>query len=189
MGRQAKNRAAGHSNAVVTRRLHNPSRHRVRGGRGHRRRRHAPPRPGAAEASDSSGGLQEVIVTARKVSENLQDVPISVDVLTKKDMQNLGISSFDDYAQKMPSISYISLGPGAQLFVLRGVSDGSNPNYSNTSATGFFLDDMSLSWAGVQPDLHLYDMESIQVLNGPRAPPSAPVPCPARSSTPPSSRM
>ncbi len=48
------------------------------------------------------------------------------------------------------------------------MSDGSNPNYSNTSATGFILDDMSLSWAGVQPDLHLYDMESIQVLNGPQ---------------------
>jgi outer membrane receptor protein involved in Fe transport len=51
---------------------------------------------------------------------------------------------------------------------MRGVSDGSNPNYSNTSATGFFIDDMSLSWQGVQPDLHLYDIERIEVLNGPQ---------------------
>ena len=56
----------------------------------------------------------------------------------KKDMQNLGISGFDDYAQKVPSISFISEGPGTQFFVMRGVSDGSNPNYSNTSATGIF---------------------------------------------------
>jgi iron complex outermembrane recepter protein len=167
MGRQAKHRAAGNSNFVLLRRLQTPSRiglavaAAVAGAA-------LPHRAPAAEASDSSGGLQEVIVTARKVSENLQDVPISVDVLSKRELQNLAISSFDDYAQKMPSVSYISLGPGAQLFVLRGVSDGSNPNYSNTSATGFFLDDMSLSWAGVQPDLHLYDMESIQVLNGPQ---------------------
>jgi iron complex outermembrane recepter protein len=127
----------------------------------------APPRALALEPSDATA-LQEIVVTARKRSENLQDVPLSIDVFTKKDMQNLGITGFDDYAQKVPSISFISEGPGTQLFVMRGVSDGSNPNYSNTSATGFFIDDMSLSWQGVQPDLHLYDIERIEVLNGPQ---------------------
>ncbi|HYL71647.1 MAG TPA: TonB-dependent receptor plug domain-containing protein [Candidatus Dormibacteraeota bacterium] len=122
----------------------------------------------AAAADSSSGGLQEVVVTARKREENLQDVPVSIDVLTHKDLQNLGIVQFDDYAQKVPSMSYISIGPGSQTFFMRGVSDGSNPNYSNTSATGFFLDDSSLSWDGVQPDLHLYDIERIEVLNGPQ---------------------
>src|SRR6202158_5646831 len=123
----------------------------------------------AAEADNSStGGLAEVVVTARKRQENLQEVPLSIDVFTKKDMQNLGIAGFDDYAQKVPSISFISEGPGTQLFVMRGVSDGSNPNYANASATGFFIDDMSLSWQGVQPDLHLYDIERIEVLNGPQ---------------------
>jgi iron complex outermembrane recepter protein len=124
--------------------------------------------PAAAPADSAAGGLQEIVVTARKREENLQDVPLSIDVFTKKDMQNLGIASFDDYAEKVPSISFISVGPGTQLFVMRGVSDGSNPNYANTSATGFFIDDMSMSWAGVQPDLHLYDIERIEVLNGPQ---------------------
>src|SRR5882724_5166242 len=129
----------------------------------------APPRAPAAQPSDSdASALQEIVVTARKRTENLQDVPLSIDVFTKKDMQNLGIANFDDYAQKVPSISFISVGPGTQLFVMRGVSDGSNPNYANTSATGFFIDDMSMSWAGVQPDLHLYDIERIEVLNGPQ---------------------
>jgi iron complex outermembrane receptor protein len=127
----------------------------------------APPRALAVEPADVSA-LKEIVVTARKRQENLQDVPLSIDVFTKKDMQNLGITGFDDYAQKVPSISFISEGPGTQLFVMRGVSDGSNPNYSNTSATGFFIDDMSLSWQGVQPDLHLYDIERIEVLNGPQ---------------------
>jgi iron complex outermembrane receptor protein len=127
----------------------------------------APPRVLALEPADVSA-LQEIVVTARKRQENLQDVPLSIDVFTKKDIQNLGITGFDDYAQKVPSISFISEGPGTQLFVMRGVSDGSNPNYSNASATGFFIDDMSLSWQGVQPDLHLYDIERIEVLNGPQ---------------------
>jgi iron complex outermembrane receptor protein len=127
----------------------------------------APPHAFAAQPSDTSA-LEEIVVTARKRQENLQDVPLSIDVFTKKDMQNLGIAGFDDYAQKVPSISFISEGPGTQFFVMRGVSDGSNPNYANTSATGFFLDDMSLSWAGIQPDMHLYDIERIEVLNGPQ---------------------
>jgi outer membrane receptor protein involved in Fe transport len=129
----------------------------------------APRTPALAATADAAGGgLQEVVVTARKREENLQDVPISIDVLTHKDIQNLGIVQFDDYAEKMPSISFISIGPGSQVFFMRGVSDASNPNYPNTSATGFFLDDTSLSWFGVQPDLHLYDIERIEVLNGPQ---------------------
>ncbi len=103
---------------------------------------------GRRDATEAATGLQEIVVTARKRTENLQDVPLSIDVFTKKDMQNLGITSFDDFAEKVPSISFISVGPGTQLFVMRGVSDGSNPNYSNTSATGFFVDDMSMSWHG-----------------------------------------
>jgi iron complex outermembrane recepter protein len=122
----------------------------------------------AASSAPSGGGLQEVVVTARKVEENLQNVPISIDVFTQKDLSNLGITNMDDYLQKAPSISYISTGPGTQLFVMRGVSDGSNPNYANTSSTGFFVDDMSMSYGGAQPDLHLYDIERIEILNGPQ---------------------
>jgi outer membrane receptor protein involved in Fe transport len=48
------------------------------------------------------------------------------------------------------------------------VSDGSNPNYANSSSTGFFVDDLSMSYGGAQPDLHLYDIERIEILNGPQ---------------------
>ena len=78
--------------------------------------------------ADAEAGLEEIVVTARKVAENLQDVPLSIDVFTAKDMKNLGIAGMDDFLQKTPSISYVSTGPGTQLFVMRGVSDGSNPN-------------------------------------------------------------
>jgi iron complex outermembrane receptor protein len=130
----------------------------------------APRTPALAATADASsgGGLQEVVVTARKREENLQDVPLSIDVLTQKDLQHLGIVQFDDYAERIPSISFVSIGPGSQVFFMRGVSDGTNPNYANTSATGFFLDDTSLSWFGAQPDLHLYDVGRIEVLNGPQ---------------------
>src|ERR1700691_4029466 len=60
----------------------------------------SPPRVLAVESSDASA-LQEIVVTARKRQENLQDVPLSIDVFTKKDIENLGIANFDDYAQKV----------------------------------------------------------------------------------------
>ncbi|MBV8911399.1 MAG: TonB-dependent receptor, partial [Gammaproteobacteria bacterium] len=121
-----------------------------------------------ASTGPAGGSLQEVVVTARKVEENLQNVPLSIDVFTQRDLQNLAINNMDDYLQKVPSVSYVSTGPGTQLFVMRGASDGSNPNYANTASTGFFVDDLSMNDGGTQPDLHLYDIERIEILNGPQ---------------------
>src|SRR5271166_2962108 len=123
---------------------------------------------GALAAAENSDLLGEIIVTARKRTENLQDVPQSIDVYTSKDLQNLAISQFEDYATKTPSMSFISTGPGTQQFFMRGVSDGSNPNVTNTSSTGYFIDDMSMSYYGSIPDIHAYDIERIEVLNGPQ---------------------
>ena len=121
-----------------------------------------------ANDSDSDSTLEQIVVTARKRTENLQDVPMSIDVFTSKDLANQAISQFEDYATKTPSISFVSAGPGTQTFVMRGVSDGSNPNYSNTATTAFLVDDMSMNYYGTTPDLHLYDIERIEVLNGPQ---------------------
>ena len=124
--------------------------------------------PALAVDESSNTMLEEVIVTARKRTENLQDVPLSIDVYTAKDLKNLAVSQFEDYATMTPSISFVSAGPGTQTFVMRGVSDGSNPNYANTATTLFLLDDMSMNYGGQSPDLHLYDIERIEVLNGPQ---------------------
>jgi iron complex outermembrane recepter protein len=129
---------------------------------------HGMPALAADASADSTTTLEDVIVTARKRTENLQDVPISMDVYTSKDLQNLAISQFEDYATITPSISFVSAGPGTQTFVMRGVSDGSNPNYAGAASTAFLLDDMSMNYYGTTPDLHLYDIQQIEVLNGPQ---------------------
>ncbi|HUI59519.1 MAG TPA: sulfotransferase, partial [Steroidobacteraceae bacterium] len=124
----------------------------------------------AALAADSGEALEEVIVTARKVEENLQAVPQSIDVFTRREMELQGITQFEDYALRAPSVNFISLGPGQQRFFIRGVSDGSNPNFANTNTptVGFLVDDLSFNYQGIIPDLHLYDIERIEVLNGPQ---------------------
>jgi len=114
-------------------------------------RRRVPWHAGAGADANADTTLQEVIVTARKRTENLQDVPLSLMVFTSKDLQNQNISQFEDYAAVSPSISFVSAGPGTQTFVMRGVSDGSNPNYANTATTAFLVDDMSMNYYGTTP--------------------------------------
>ena len=114
--------------------------------------------------------LDEVVVTARYRTERLEDVPQNIDVFDARAIQNLGIGQLEDYLTLAPSIAFISTGPGQQRVFMRGVSDGSNPNFghSNLSTTGYLVDDLSFNYYGHIPDLHLYDVERIEVLNGPQ---------------------
>jgi outer membrane receptor protein involved in Fe transport len=124
----------------------------------------------AASSDEPLNVLTEIVVTARKRAENVQDVPQNIDVYTARDLENLDIRQLEDYLARSPSISYISTGPGQQRFFMRGASDGSNPNFgrSNLSTTGYLLDDLPFNFYGRVPDLHLYDVERIEVLNGPQ---------------------
>src|SRR5215469_2870376 len=124
--------------------------------------------PGSASDSSGPGVLQEVIVTATKREENLQNIPETIQALSASDIQNLGIVHFEDIVRAMPTVSYESIGPTDQMFYIRGVSDGSSANASNISTTGYFLDDASTSYYGYIPDLHLYDIQRIEVLDGPQ---------------------
>ena len=124
--------------------------------------------PGTASESTAADVLQEVIVTATKREENLQVIPETIEALSASDIQKLGIKNFEDIVQAMPTVSYESIGPTDQMFYMRGVSDGSSANASNISTTGYFLDDASTSYYGYIPDLHLYDVERIEVLDGPQ---------------------
>ncbi len=123
--------------------------------------------PVAVHAADASV-LEEVVVTARKRSESLQNIPASIDVYSKEALENLAISKVEDYATRTPSISMISIGPGGQYLFMRGASDGSNPEATANSIAGFFLNDISVGYYGGIPDLHMYDLERIEVLNGPQ---------------------
>ena len=74
-----------------------------------------------AQQADT-GELAEVVVTAQKRAEDVQKVPISLQVLSGDKLEQLDVSGFDDYAKFLPSVSFQSFGPGqAQLF-FRGIA-------------------------------------------------------------------
>ena len=70
--------------------------------------------------------LSTVTVTAQKRTENLQKVPISIQVLGTEKIEQLHIANFDDYVKYLPSVSYQSLGPGFSEIYMRGIASDQN---------------------------------------------------------------
>ena len=113
--------------------------------------------------------VEEIIVTATKRESKIEDLPMSVQAITGSRLDNAGVNDFMDYAELIPSLSYIQYGPGRSAFYIRGTSDGNFGNLAGPNTTvAMYLDESPINTVGLNPDLHIYDMERIEVLNGPQ---------------------
>lgn len=121
-------------------------------------------------SQESSGVvLENVIVTAQKREENLQDVPVSITALSTQKLEDLHIADFDDYAKFMPSLSYQGFGPGFARVFFRGVSSGDNGNHSGSQPTvGQYLDEQPITTIQGALDVHIYDIARVEALAGPQ---------------------
>ena len=131
----------------------------------------AVPRLYAADApADASGGaLQEVIVTAEKRTENLQDVPVSITALSTERLEQLNVQNFNDYVKYLPSVAYESGGPGFAKIYMRGVASGDNANHSGPlPSVGVYLDEQPVTTIQGPLDIHIYDIERVEALAGPQ---------------------
>ncbi|MDE0054047.1 MAG: TonB-dependent receptor plug domain-containing protein [Gammaproteobacteria bacterium] len=117
--------------------------------------------------SGASGRIEEVIVTAQKRSASIQDVPLAIQAFTTDRIDELDISRFEDFALLSPTINIASWIPGTTSMVMRGVSDGGGGGDTAATAT-LYLDEQPLTFRGQVPDLHHYDIERIEILNGPQ---------------------
>ena len=132
----------------------------------------------AAHAQKATGEdmLQTIVVTAQKVQENLQSVPISVEAFDNKALRQLGIVNLDDYVQLAPAISYVRSqgegdngGPGSAIIYIRGVVSGGDGNHSGSEpSVGVYLDEQPVTTITGALPLHIYDMSRIEVLEGPQ---------------------
>lgn len=114
--------------------------------------------------------LDEITVTARKRTENLQDVPISVQALDSTKLTELGVTNFEDYAQLLPSLSFKSFGtPGSATIYMRGAADGGDGNASGSQpSVGLYLDEQPVTAIAQNLDIHIYDVARIEALAGPQ---------------------
>jgi iron complex outermembrane receptor protein len=123
-----------------------------------------------AQAKPSDADLSEVVVTAQKRAQSLQDVPISINVVDSHAIQNLGAQSFTDLLSNVPSLTAYQNGAGRSQLIIRGVtSNGIGEDEPQTQETvGLYLDETSIAVSGFNPEENLFDLERVEVLRGPQ---------------------
>ena len=66
--------------------------------------------------------IEEIIVTASKRSESMQDVPLAVQAISSEQLKDLNIQSFSDYVNYLPSVNFGGRGPGQNEIYIRGAA-------------------------------------------------------------------
>jgi len=110
--------------------------------------------------------LEEIIVSAQKREENLQDIPISVTALSGEQVQALGINDFTEITQQIPGLQLSAWSPNLTIFSLRGVSQNNFQDHLE-APVAVYVDDAYLgSLNGISGQM--FDMKRIEVLRGPQ---------------------
>jgi outer membrane receptor protein involved in Fe transport len=122
-----------------------------------------------ADTPTSAGTLEEVIVTAQKRTESLQNVPLSITAMGTQKLDELHVQNFNDYIKYLPSVSYQTLGPGFAKIYMRGVSSGGDGNHSGSlPSVGVYLDEQPITTIQGPLDIHVYDIARVEALAGPQ---------------------
>ncbi|MGB2218525.1 MAG: TonB-dependent receptor plug domain-containing protein, partial [Porticoccaceae bacterium] len=128
---------------------------------------------GVSFAGAANAALEEVIVTATKRAENMQDVPIAISALGGDSLKELNVQTFDEYVQYLPNVVSAGIGPGAREIYIRG-SASEQGSVTVSSAQGsapgvaLYLDEMPVSFGARNLDLYAADLQRVEVLAGPQ---------------------
>jgi iron complex outermembrane receptor protein len=124
----------------------------------------------AQQQAEQPGAIQEVIVTATKRSQNLQEVPFSVSATSQDQIRNSGAIDIVDLARNVAGLAIADLGPGQSQMAIRGISSGQviRDQPGVKEQVGVYLDESPISVALFTPDLELFDLDRFEVLRGPQ---------------------
>jgi outer membrane receptor protein involved in Fe transport len=127
----------------------------------------------SAGPAEAAGGLAEVVVTAQRRAESVQNVPITIQAITGDQLAQMQVETLDDVLKYLPNVTFSSNGPGQGQIYMRGLSAGFAGNQSSAAINPFpnvalYLDDQSMTFPGRNVDVYMADMERIEVLEGPQ---------------------
>jgi iron complex outermembrane recepter protein len=128
--------------------------------------------PAFSQEQDAASGneaIGDIVVTAQRREESLQNVPISIQALGTQKLEQLNVASFNDYTRLLPSVSFQTSSPGNTTVYFRGVASGGDGNHSGSlPSVGFYLDEQPITTIGGTLDVHIYDIARIEALAGPQ---------------------
>jgi iron complex outermembrane recepter protein len=123
--------------------------------------------PGGAFAQQTE---EEIVVTATKREQSIQDVPFSVNAQTQEDIQRSGSGNLEDLSRNVAGMAIQNLGPGQSQVALRGVSAGQivRDQPGVKEQVGVYLDESVISLSLFTPDFDLFDLNRVETLRGPQ---------------------
>lgn len=121
----------------------------------------------------SGSNLQEIIVTAQKRSERLQDVPVSIAVVATDEISRRGLVDAEDYLRGMPGVNQAEGVPAGQAIIIRGLETTvfSQNYFAGPTTATYFGETPTSNSAGLHGsnvDIKLVDIERVEVLRGPQ---------------------
>jgi outer membrane receptor protein involved in Fe transport len=127
----------------------------------------------AAADTDTTDTIQEITVTAQRRTENMQDVPISIQAMTAETLTQLNVQTLNDYIKYLPNVTTANNGPGQNEVFMRGLSAGSQPSQGSGSTglwpnVAIYLDNQSGQLPNRNLDIYAADLNRIEVLEGPQ---------------------
>ncbi|MEQ8406702.1 MAG: TonB-dependent receptor [Gammaproteobacteria bacterium] len=127
----------------------------------------------SAAALPAHAQIEEVLVTATKRPESMQDIPVAVSALEEESLDQLGITNFEDYLLQLPTVTAGGSGPGQNTIYIRGVAS-TTPGLTVAGVAGLapnvalYLDEQPLAQPGRNLDVYAADLARVEVLSGPQ---------------------
>lgn len=118
------------------------------------------------ESPETRPGRDTIIVTARRVDEDLQDVPASIGVFSAGEITKRRIQSINEVLDLTPGAAFTSLNKGQQDFSIRGISSQTE-GAAGDSAVATYIDNIAIG-KDFAKSFELFDVERVEVLRGPQ---------------------
>lgn len=126
----------------------------------------ATPAPAASGRPSIGGGVDEIVVTAQKREQDINDVSIAISAFTGEDLRALGVTDTRDLSALVPGFTYADSGFNTPVYTLRGI--GFNEASQTASSTvGIYVDEFNLPFPVMSKGANL-DLRRVEVLKGPQ---------------------
>ena len=124
----------------------------------------------AQNNADEEASGNDIIVTATKRDQSLQNIPFSINAQTADMIEKTGATTLEDLSRNVAGLAIQNLGPGQSQVSIRGVSAGQivRDQPGVKEQVGVYLDESVISLSLFTPDLDLFDLNRVETLRGPQ---------------------